>query len=49
MQDFIHLKCRACGAVSDVDMRHKLNSFIVKNPPEIKMSKEERKLKKVRG
>lgn len=47
-QDFIHLKCRACGAVSDVDMRHKLNTFILKNPPEVKMSKEEKKLKKAR-
>jgi len=29
--------------VSDVDMRHKLNTFIVKNPPENKLSKEERR------
>ncbi len=42
-RDFIHLKCKACGYVSDVDMRHKLNTFILKNPPENKMSKEEKK------
>jgi len=33
-RETIHLKCKACGAVSDVDMRHKLCTFIVKNPPE---------------
>ena len=42
-RDNIYLKCKACGAVSDVDMRHKLNTFIVKNPPEEKMSKAEKK------
>lgn len=25
--------CKACGARSDVDMRHKLTAFITKNPP----------------
>jgi translation initiation factor 5 len=29
--------------VSDVDMRHKVNTFILKNPPENKLSKEERR------
>merc|ERR1712216_646204 len=33
-RETIHLKCKACGAVSDVDMRHKLCTFIIKNPPE---------------
>ena len=42
-RDNIYLKCKACGAVSDVDMRHKLNTFIVKNPPEEKLSKAEKK------
>ncbi len=38
----ITLKCKACGSVSSVDPRHKLNTFILKNPPE------ERKLKAVK-
>jgi translation initiation factor 2 beta subunit (eIF-2beta)/eIF-5 len=42
-KEFIYLKCKACGYVSDVDMRHKVNTFILKNPPENKMSKEEKK------
>mmetsp|Transcript_8177 Transcript_8177/g.36755 ORF Transcript_8177/g.36755 Transcript_8177/m.36755 type:complete len:239 (+) Transcript_8177:250-966(+) len=33
-KDTITLKCKACGFVSDVDMRHKLTTFILKNPPE---------------
>ena len=37
----ITLKCKACGFVSDVDPRHKLNTFIIKNPPEAKLKKEE--------
>lgn len=45
-REFITLKCKACGFVSDVDMRHKVNTFILKNPPENKLSKEERRLKK---
>jgi translation initiation factor 5 len=32
----ISLKCAACGFVSDVDMRDKLTTFILKNPPEQK-------------
>lgn len=27
-------QCAACGHVAQVDMRHKLTTFIVKNPPE---------------
>ena len=34
---------QACGNKSDVDMRHKLNTFILKNPPEEKMSKAEKR------
>lgn len=39
----IYLKCKACGSVSDVDMRHRLNTYILKNPPEEKVSKAEKK------
>lgn len=42
----IFLKCKACGFVSEVDPRLRLNTFIVKNPPENKMSKAEKKVKK---
>ena len=28
-RETIHLKCKACGHVSDVDMRHKLCTFII--------------------
>lgn len=30
----IHQRCIACGHVCSIDMRHKLTTFIVKNPPE---------------
>lgn len=42
----IFLKCKACGHVSTVDMSHKLNNFILKNPPSSGMSKEEKQIKK---
>jgi translation initiation factor 5 len=42
----IHLKCKACGFVSTVDPLLKLNTFIIKNPPENKLSKAEKKVKK---
>jgi translation initiation factor 5 len=35
-QEAIDLQCKACGNVSHVDMRHKLTTFILKNPPEKK-------------
>ncbi|WZN66705.1 eukaryotic translation initiation factor eIF5 [Chloropicon roscoffensis] len=38
-RDFITLTCKACGHVSEVDPRHKLNTFIIKNPPKNKTSK----------
>ncbi|KAL5058795.1 hypothetical protein RYX36_030399 [Vicia faba] len=39
----IQLKCAACGFVSDVDMRDKLTTFIVKNPPETKKGTKDKK------
>ncbi|KAJ7295119.1 hypothetical protein O6H91_Y212300 [Diphasiastrum complanatum] len=39
----ITLKCAACGFVSDVDMRDKLTTFILKNPPEQKKSGKDKK------
>lgn len=39
----ITLKCAACGFVSDVDMRDKLTTFILKNPPEQKKSSKDKK------
>ncbi|KAL6184834.1 hypothetical protein ACLB2K_046234 [Fragaria x ananassa] len=39
----LNLKCAACGFVSDVDMRDKLTTFILKNPPEQKKSAKEKK------
>ncbi|XP_059646363.1 eukaryotic translation initiation factor 5-like [Cornus florida] len=39
----IQLKCAACGFVSDVDMRDKLTTFILKNPPESKKGSKEKK------
>ncbi|KAK9060307.1 hypothetical protein SSX86_021011 [Deinandra increscens subsp. villosa] len=39
----VQLKCAACGFVSDVDMRDKLTSFILKNPPELKKSSKDKK------
>lgn len=40
-QQSIHRDCKACGAHTDIDMRHKLTTFILKNPP-----KKEKKGKK---
>ncbi|KDQ17681.1 hypothetical protein BOTBODRAFT_53221 [Botryobasidium botryosum FD-172 SS1] len=37
--DDIFRDCKACGARSNIDMRHKLTTFIVKNPPKTKKSK----------
>ncbi|KAI0791810.1 eukaryotic translation initiation factor 5 [Abortiporus biennis] len=37
--DDIIRDCKACGERTGVDMRHKLTTFIVKNPPKTKKSK----------
>lgn len=39
----ITLKCAACGFISDVDMRDKLTTFILKNPPEAKKGGKDKK------
>ncbi|KAG6716355.1 hypothetical protein I3842_04G045200 [Carya illinoinensis] len=39
----IQLKCAACGFVSDVDMRDKLTTFILKNPSEPKKGSKDKK------
>ncbi|VAI55191.1 unnamed protein product [Triticum turgidum subsp. durum] len=39
----LSLKCAACGFISDVDMRDKLATFIVKNPPEQKKGGKDKK------
>lgn len=40
----ISLKCKACGGSTPVDMRHKLCTFILKNPPPA--DKDEKRVKK---
>lgn len=30
---FLQKDCKACGRITDVDLRHKLSSYILKNPP----------------
>jgi len=42
----INLTCKACGYVSGVDPRHKLNTFIIKHPP--KKSKKKKAEDKMR-
>lgn len=39
----ISLKCAACGFISEVDMRDKLTTFIIKNPPESKKGSKDKK------
>ncbi|KAF5479960.1 hypothetical protein F2P56_000740 [Juglans regia] len=39
----IQLKCAACGFLTDVDMRDKLTTFILKNPPESKKGSKDKK------
>ncbi|CAM8962363.1 unnamed protein product [Rhodiola kirilowii] len=40
---FVTLKCAACGFISDVDMRDKLTTFILQNPPEQKKGSKDKK------
>lgn len=42
----VQLKCAACGFVSDVDMRDKLTSFILKNPPEAKKGNDKKAMRR---
>ncbi|KAM7514993.1 hypothetical protein LguiA_004576 [Lonicera macranthoides] len=42
----VTLKCAACGFVSDVDMRDKLTTFIIKNPPEKKGGKDKKAMRR---
>lgn len=30
---FLQRDCKACGRITDIDLRHKLSSYILKNPP----------------
>ncbi|ESQ27334.1 hypothetical protein EUTSA_v10018577mg [Eutrema salsugineum] len=39
----VNLKCAACGFISEVDMRDKLTTFILKNPPEAKKGSKDKK------
>ncbi|CAM8942375.1 unnamed protein product [Rhodiola kirilowii] len=39
----VTLKCAACGFISDVDMRDKLTTFIIKNPPVPKKGAKDKK------
>ncbi|KAL1810800.1 hypothetical protein DCAR_0622893 [Daucus carota subsp. sativus] len=42
----VTLKCAACGHLSDVDMRDKLTTFIIKNPPEKKGGKDKKAMRR---
>ncbi|KAF8103567.1 hypothetical protein N665_0188s0495 [Sinapis alba] len=39
----VNLKCAACGFISECDMRDKLTTFILKNPPEAKKGGKDKK------
>ena len=40
--DYIYRDCKACGKKSDIDMRHKLSTYIVRNPPKTAKGKKSR-------
>lgn len=42
----INMKCAACGFVSEVDMRDKLTTFILNNPPETKKKKGDKNMRR---
>merc|ERR1712133_196013 len=46
MKNMIGASCKACGHIYTLDMRHKLTTFIVKNPPEKDRKKEKEEKKK---
>jgi len=56
-KNMIGASCKACGHIFTMDMRHKLTTYIVKNPPEMKIEaqgesvtkKKDRKDKKKEG
>lgn len=45
-QENIELQCKACGNISKVDMRHKLCTFILKNPMEKTGGKKDKQLRR---
>lgn len=40
----IYSKCKACGHSFTIDPKHKLSTFILKNPPPVESSEEPSKL-----
>lgn len=42
----ISMRCAACGYISEVDMRDKLTTFILKNPPEVNKGGKNKKLRR---
>lgn len=39
----IYSKCKACGNTSTIDPKHKLSTFIMKNPPKAEEKDKEKK------
>ncbi|KAJ8445147.1 hypothetical protein Cgig2_029519 [Carnegiea gigantea] len=44
----VQFKCAACGFVSDVDIRDKLTSFILKNPPEANKGRDKKAMRRAK-